>query len=63
MERVGEDLISAMEGQVSCRGGRKFTSNLEKTGSASKGGGKDGTVEKPGPRQREENLVKELEKV
>ena len=42
MERVGEDLISATDGQVSCKGGRRDTSNLEKTGSEVNGGGMDG---------------------
>ena len=44
-ERVGEDLISDMVGQVRCRGGRRETSNLEKTGSVGKGVGEDGDSE------------------
>ena len=37
MERVGEDLISATEGQVSCKEGRKEISKPGTTGSSDQG--------------------------
>ena len=62
-ERVGEDLISVTDGQDSCRGGRRDTSNLEKTGSDGYGRGTVGKAEEPGLRLREEKPEKETERV
>ena len=57
-ERVEEDLITATDGQISCRGGRRDTSNLEKTGTVGKMEEETETAEKPERRQREEKLEK-----